>query len=124
MSIIRKFTEVFKIPKPAYSNLIDIGKFELIWRVNGALFFIFLFLFFIRLFSSDSNLLTSSLAFVVSVFNFIVLYKTRKYKLVSVISVICGIAICQVLFFVMKEERLVSGTLWVILVSYFSYFML
>lgn len=124
MSLFGSVKKIFRIPETNYTSLIDIGKFEMIWRVNVALFFIFIFLFFIRLFLGESNLLTSTLAFAVSVFNFIILYRTRQYKLVSVISVICGIAICQILFFVMHDDRLLSDALWVVLVSYFAFFML
>ncbi|MDX2360137.1 MAG: sensor histidine kinase [Crocinitomicaceae bacterium] len=114
----------FKPPKTNYESIDDIGKFNMIWSVSTVLVLIFSMLTVLHIVMSDPSWVSSGLGLTVAVTNVLVLYKTRKYKLIGITSVIFGTLICQVAIFIIADSRLIADTMWCILVGFFAFFLL
>lgn len=118
-----KRTTWYKPPKPKYSSLEDISKFNMLWTVSLGLAFIFLVLLFIHLFFDDQNWATSLAAMAVAMVNLIVLRQLRSFKLVGVWSILLGTFICQSSIFLVIDSHVISDTMWCILIGFFTFFL-
>ena len=112
-----------KPPHANYKSLEDLGKFNMIWNVSLALVPIFLFLTLLHIILGDRSWMTSITAFSVAAINLIVLYRTRKYKIVGTWSVLLGVFIVQASVFFVDDSHVVSDTMWCILIAFFTFFL-
>lgn len=112
-----------KPPVADYKSLEDLGKYNMIWNVSLALVPIFLFLTFLHIILGDRSWMTSITAFSVAALNLIVLYRTRKYKIVGIWSVLLGVFIVQASVFFVDDSHVVSDTMWCILIAFFTFFL-
>ena len=113
-----------KPPKTNYESFDDVGKFNMIWNVSAVLVLVFFLLAVLHVIMGDPSWISSGLGLTVALINVLVLYKTRKYKLIGITSVIFGTLICQVAIFIIADSRLIADTMWCILVGFFAFFML
>lgn len=113
-----------KAPRTSYTNQQDIGKFNMMWEVCCLLIPTFSILFVVHVVYQDSNWITSLAAVGIFTMNLFFLYKTRKYKFVATLSVILGFLVCQVLIFVVADSKIISDTLWCIIVGILTFYIM
>ncbi len=112
-----------KPPITAYSSLEDVGRFNMVWNVSLILIPVFFMLFVMHLLFDDDSWITSIFACVVSTLNILVLYRTRRYKLVGAWSVFASIVIVQSSVFIVHDTHLISDTMWCLLSAFFTFFI-
>jgi two-component system, sensor histidine kinase PdtaS len=113
-----------KPPKTEYSSMNDVGKFNMMWNVSLVLIPIFIILFGMHIYFEDPSWVTSLAAMFVGLGNVLLLYKTRKYKLLGIVSTIVGVLICQTVIFLVNDSHLASDVMWCVLVGIFAFFLL
>ena len=84
-----------KAPETKFKSIDDIRKFNMMWNVSVVLLPIFLILLLIHFYRDDDSMTTSAAGLGVAVFNIFALYKTRKYSVIGILSVVFGTVICQ-----------------------------
>lgn len=114
---------IFTAPGTRYTSIKDVGKFNMLWHVSLGLAFVFTILFAIHIAFRDDNWATSLAAFGVAVINLLVLYQTRKYRFVGILSIVLGIFICQASIYIVEDSHVVSDAMWCILVAFFTFFL-
>lgn len=119
------FSGMISIKPPAteYTSLNEIGKFSMIWTVSITMIPIFILLLGMHLIFGDKSWTTSTGALILATSNVVVLYKTRKYKLVGAWTVILAVLLCQIVIFVVDDSHVLSDVMWCILVAFFSFFL-
>lgn len=120
---MQKMFDFLRPPSTKYKSVLDKNRFELIWKISFLLIPIFTILMIIHIIFNDKSVVTSVLAIAVASFNLIVLYLTRKYFLVSSIFIAVGLGLCLLSLLVINDSALISDTLWVVMVTIFSFFM-
>ena len=111
-------------PKTKYKSFDDIGKFNMIWNVCVVLVPIFFALFSIHVYFGNLTWATSLMACVIASLDLLILYRTRKYKIVGIGSVIIGVCMCQMLIFFVDDSQIISDVMWSVLISFFTFFMI
>lgn len=81
---------LFRPPENAYQRYYQQGAFELTWRYNAFMLFIYLLLIIAGGIVNGVVLLSGFLSWLVPLFSLIVMAKTRKYELVAYFHVIVG----------------------------------
>lgn len=110
-------------PETKYTNVVEIGKFNMMWNVSIALIPIFLFLLGLHIYFGDVNWTTSLAAAILAGVNVAVLQQTRKYLSVGIWSVLLSVAICQSSIFLVHDSHIVTDIMWCVLTSFFAFFM-
>jgi len=110
-------------PETKYTNVVEIGKFNMMWNVSIALIPIFLFLLGLHIYFGDVNWTTSLAAALLAGVNVAVLQQTRKYLSVGIWSVLLSVAICQSSIFLVHDSHIVTDIMWCVLTSFFAFFM-
>lgn len=110
-------------PETKYDSYQEIGKFNMIWIVSLAFVPVFIIMLSIHLIFNDGGWATSVVALTVASSNVLILKTTRKYKLVSRMSVIFSTAVCQALAFLIEDSHIIATTLWCVLAGLFAFFM-
>lgn len=110
-------------PETKYADVVEVGKFNMMWNVSVALIPIFLFLLILHIYFGDVNWTTSLAAALLAGLNVFVLWKSRKYVLVGVWSVMVAIAICQTSIFLVHDSHIVTDTMWCVLTGFFAFFI-
>jgi len=111
-------------PITDYYSKMDIGKFNLIWKINIILVPIFFIRFSVHLYFENLTWIASIIACIISVVNLILLFSSRKFKLIGVLSVVIGVLMCQYLIFFVDDSHLMVEIMWSILISIYSFFIL
>lgn len=113
-----------KPPTTSYSSIGDVGRFNMIWSVSLVLIPVFLLLLIMHLIFGDPSWRSSGIGLLVAMFNIFYLYRTRKFKLIAITSVILGTLICQFSIFVVADSRVIADAMWCILVGFFTFFLI
>ena len=114
----------YQPPSTDYESMNDIGKFNMIWTVAYLLIPIFLMLFIFHAILGDKTWISSIVSAVFALTSVLILYKTRRYEGVAIFAVVAGVAMCQMVIFVVPDSQLISNVLWCVLISYFAFFVL
>jgi two-component sensor histidine kinase len=112
-----------KPPITEYKKLEDIGKFNMLWDVSVMLVPVFLGLLIMHILFGDSSWKTSLVSLAVCGINLAVLYRTRKYLLIAISSVVLATLVCQTSIFLV-DARVIADAMWCILVGFFAFFLL
>lgn len=114
---------LFTPPKTNYTDFQDIGKFRMVWHASITLTIVCALLFIMHI-VTETNWITSFLAFVVSVLTVVWLKYTLKYKLAAYWSAFISVLLCQALIFLVEDSNIIADTLWCVLVAFFSFYLL
>lgn len=115
---------LLKPPKTNYTNTQDIGKFNMVWNISLVLVPIIGILALYLLFVGMPSYLSAILGFGLALINLLILNVTKKYRLVTIYSVVICSLLIQALIFFIDPTRVVPATLWVIMIAILSYYML
>ncbi len=95
----------------------------MIWNVSLLLVPVFLILSLGHIYFGDSSWLTSAVALMVSCVNLLYMKGSRRYELIGILATISATIIVQFSHWLMSDSRLISDTMWCILVGFFAYFI-
>lgn len=115
---------LLKPPTTEYDNYFDQSRFVLTWKINVFMFFMNLVLIPIFLFLSAEELFAMCYSSVLALVYQVVLYKTRKYKLISIIWVVNGILSTGISFLLVPSETHVLETIFMLMVTVYAFFTL
>lgn len=110
-------------PKTNYKSIEDIGRFNMIWNASMALVPVFILLGVMHVVLGDKSYTTSIAALFVTMTVLAILKRTRKFVIPGIICVLAGMAIIQVVVWVVNDSHVISDTMWCMLVAIFAYFL-
>lgn len=113
----------FLPPKTNYSDLRDVGKYNLLWNISLSLIPVFLILLCIHIIFDDKSWLTSLGGLLVGSINVFALYKTRKYYHVAIWTTIIAVLLCQAVIFLIDDSHIISDSMWAIIIAFFTFFI-
>lgn len=111
----------FFAPETYYTDHYDKVRFKLTWNLSFVISTLLIVLTLINLSNKQYSSITNILGAIVGITGLFILYKTRKYKIISIIISIAGYILVCASFFLIRNTVHYTTPMWGILIVLFTY---
>ena len=116
--------KLFSPPITNYSDFYDQSKFNLVWNFAVAILFLMAIVSISNYSNENYTHIPNIFAIAICLFVLIILKKTLRYKMISIIGTLCIFSLISITFFVQKNVIHYTTPMWMLLNVILAFFIL